>query len=208
MAKRLSKASRGPRRSRRGGKGKAAGDDICTFKPCFGTSKVTASSNMLAGSLFVDGRSSGSCAGTPGASIMNNYLEYRYKALQLEWIPEVGPGVAAAGGKVYVAYIDNPETMNTWIGLTATNALIAIQSIRNVKMFNVWERNTYHAPLTYRRPWFDENYNITDAADVDDRSVQGMIVFAAETVGATDTIGHFRVKSTITMRGYHGSLAT
>ena len=139
---------------------------------------------------------------------MNNYLEYRYNALQLEWIPEVGPGVNAAGGRVYVAYIDNPETMNTWLGYTASNALIAIQSIRNVKMFNVWERATYYAPLTYRRPWFDENYTITDAADVDDRSVQGMIVFAAETVGATDTIGHWRVKSTITVRGFHGSIAT
>lgn len=139
---------------------------------------------------------------------MNNYLEYKYNNLALEWIPEVGPGVAAAGGKVYVAYVDNPEVMNTWIGLTATNALIKIQSLRNVKMFNCWERVTYNAPLTYRRPWFDENYTITDDVDVDDRSVQGMIVFAAETVGATDTIGHFRVKPTITLRGFHGSLAT
>lgn len=139
---------------------------------------------------------------------MNNYLEYKYNRCDLEWIPEVGPGVAAAGGKVYVAYIDNPETINTWIGLTAANALLKIQSIRNVKMFNVWERVTYRAPLTYRRPWFDQNTSITDDADVDDRSVQGAIVFAAETVGATDTIGHFRVKSTITVRGFHGSIAT
>lgn len=207
MANRLTRgrpSGRGPRRNR----GRKAAADIAKFKPCFGTAKVTASSNQLAGSLFVDGRSSGSCAGTPGASIMNNYLEYKYQDVKLEWIPEMGPGVAAAGGKVYIAYIDNPETMNTWIGLTTTNALIKIQSIRNVKMFNAWERVTYHAPLTYRRPWFDENYVITDADDVDDRSVQGMIVFAAETVGATDTIGHWRVKSTIVVRGFHGSLAT
>lgn len=207
MANRLARGrpfGRGPRRTRR----RNANADIAKFKPCFGTAKVTASSNQLAGSLFVDGRSSGSCAGTPGASIMNNYFEYKYQDLKLEWIPEMGPGAASAGGKVYVAYIDNPETMNTWIGLTTTNALIKIQSIRNVKMFNAWERVTYHAPLTYRRPWFDENNVITDDADVDDRSVQGMIVFAAETVGATDTIGHFRVKSTVLVRGFHGSLAT
>ncbi len=63
-------------------------------------------------------------------------------------------------------------------------------------------------PLTRRRPWFDVNYTITDDVNVDDRSVQGMLVFAADTVGATDTIGAFQIRSRVTLRGYSPAMTT
>ena len=200
-----------PRRGRKN-RGKAqqsaVSNDTLVLSPVVTTNNVTAASNLLNGSVFVDCRNSGSVIGSYAAGIANYYAEYRYKHVAATWLPLVGPGVSAAGGRIYVAYIDNPELINAWLGFTAANALSAIKNVKNVKTYNVWEKFTYSVPLTHRRPWFDVNYNITDGVDVDDRSVQGQFIFAAETVGATDTIGSFQINSRVTLRGYTPSINT
>ena len=201
----MESAGKVKRRSKRGGNATFDGTVIC---PCSMGSDLTATSSQLAGSISVDAANNTIAMGSGGTTIANNYMEYRYKDLEVEWLPHVAPGVSAGGGRVYVAYLDNPEQITVWLANTVANNVVSIKTIRGVAVFNAWERFTYKPKLTYRRPWFDVNLTTTNTVDILDRSTQGLIVFAAETVGATDVIGTWQCKSRVVLRGYHGSLAT
>ncbi len=163
-------------------------------------SELTAAANVLAHLITVS-TTAGAASGSIGESIAKNYSEYVYDSLVFRWLPSVGPGVAAAGGRGYVGYTDNAEMMMTYAGATATGTISAVKSHRNMKSFNVWEPFVYSVPLTRRRKTFDTNSTIETTVDVYDRSVQGMVVFGAETVGATDTIGRWQVEGIMTLKG-------
>jgi len=158
--------------------------------------------------MTVDVASGTASASSGGTSIINNYSEYRYKRLTLEWVPAVGPGASASGGKVYVAYIDNPEQMNSWLSASVATNLARIKLMRNTEVFNAWENFTYSVPLSYRKPWFDVNLTTGNTVDELDRSTQGLVIFAAETVGATDTIGSWRTWARIVAKVYQASITT
>jgi hypothetical protein len=195
-------------KSRRVRSRKSAHGDSITLKTLCQSADITAASNAAAGLIAIDARANGVALGAGGSSIANNFQTYKFLSLTLKWLPKVGPGGTSAGGRVYVAYVDNPEQIVTWAGLTAAQALTKINSFRNVLVFNVWKELVYRVPLTYRRNMFDVNNTTTDSVDVDDRSVQGAVLWAVETIGATDIVGSWQTKGVVHLRGLHSSLTT
>jgi len=167
--------------------------------------EISAIANVVATHNYVDVRGGGDAMiGATGAAIANTYSEYKYNKVSVHWLPSVAPGVAAGGGRIWMAYIDNPEQMLSWT--TASNdaaRLLLIKGIRNRQSFNAWEGHVYNLPLTYRKKKFDVNNTVTNSVDVLDRSTQAMFVYAAETVGATDTVGRIEVTSHITLFGFN-----
>lgn len=133
--------------------------------------------------------------------IVNNYAQYRYLKCVARWLPAVGPGVAAAGGRAYVAYLTNPEHMVSWEGLSVATKVSQITAIRNMRTFNVWEPFQFNVPMTMRRKMFDCNFGETSDVNVYDRSTQGMFISAFETVGATDVVGKWIMEFTIELVG-------
>jgi len=190
-------------RSRRGDKG-----DSVNLKTLCQSADITATANAAAGLIAIDCRANGVALGAGGASIANNFQTYKFTSFTMKWLPKVSPGGTSGGGRVYVCYVDNPEQIITWTGLSASQALTKINSFRNVLVFNVWQNQIYRVPLTHRRPMFDVNNTITDAVDVDDRSVQGAVLWAVETIGATDTVGAWQTKGAVHLRGLHSALTT
>lgn len=158
------------------------------FRAVF-TATTTDASKQLGASFAVDCRSSGSVMGTTGATVAALYSEYVYESAVFRWLPLVAPGVADAGSQIYIGYLDNPEMINTYLGLTNAQKIAAVQAMKNVKFFNAWEQFTYSVPLSRRRPMFDVNDTITDSADTDDRSLQGMVVYTAQSLTASTTLG-------------------
>lgn len=134
---------------------------------------------------------------TQWTGIINNYAQYRFLKCTARWLPAVGPGVAAAGGRGYVAYLMNPEHMTTWEASSLATKVSSITVMRNMRTFNVWEPFQYSVPMTMRRKMFDCNFGETSDANVYDRSTQGMFVSAFETIGATDVIGKWIMEFTI-----------
>lgn len=140
-------------------------------------------------------------------SMVQQYREYRYHKVTVQWIPSIGPNSVDAGGRVFLAYTDNPEQgSNFQLGnapLDTTAKKVAfVKGCRNFVAYNAWERFTWNVPLTRRRPWFD--VNTTDAgSDINmyDRAVQGMIVQAYESVSAAVVLGTLRVNFTLELRG-------
>lgn len=169
---------------------------------------ITGAANAFSGSILVDCASGGAVLGPLGNNIVGNFMEYRFTEALVEFLPKVSPGSTAGGGRIYMAYLDNPEQIVNWMADTVANNLAAIKGFRNCITFNVWQRKTYRVPLTHRRPWFDVNKTSTNAVDVLDRSTQGVIVFAGDTIGATDVVGSLVIKSVISLRGGQGTITT
>ncbi len=171
-------------------------------------SDVTATSNLYGSQIAVDCRSNGAAIGSVSASIANCFSSYRFNRMSCTWIPKMAPGSAGGGGRVFIAYTDNPEISASYSALTDANKLIALKSWKNTKVYPVWKEWTYNVPLTHRRPWFDVNYTITDAVDVNDRSTQGFVLFVAETIGATDTVGNIMTDAVLVLRGLDANVTT
>lgn len=158
---------------------------------------TTDASKQLGASYALDCRSSGSVIGGTGSGVAALYSQFVYESCTFRWFPAVAPGVADAGSQLYIGYLDNPEMINTFLGLTNAQKISAIQSMKNVKFFNAWEQFTYSVPITRRKPTFDVNVTITDSADTDDRSLQGIVVVSAESQTASFTLGRFVADSVI-----------
>ena len=161
---------------------------------------LTATANVAAQLFFVDCDSTGAM-GSVGSSIATLYNEFVYESLTMRWLPLVAPGVADGGSQIYIAYIDNPEKMSVLLTLTDTQALAAVKAIKNAKFFNAWEQATYSVPLTRRRPKFDVNITNGHTDDENDRSTQGMVIVAAESLTATPILGHLVSDSCVKFTG-------
>lgn len=151
---------------------------------------LTAASNVAAQVFYIDCTAT-AAMGQVGSGVAALYSEYVYESCVFRWLPSVSPGVSDGGSQIYIAYFDNPEKMAVVAALSATNAVSAVKAMKNAKFFNAWEQFTYSVPLTRRRKSFDVNVTNSHGADVDDRSVQGMVLIAAESIGATPTLGRF-----------------
>jgi hypothetical protein len=130
------------------------------------------------------------------SSITGAYQEYKYNSLQWEWIPRVAPGVADGGSTVYVAYIDNPESIKTIVnGTTFVVAFAMVVNSANMKTFNAWERFTYKVPLTYRKKLFNVNTNLVSTGDIYeiDRTFQGLIITCYQSISAAIVLGQARM---------------
>ncbi len=175
--------------------------DTLVLKTIGFSNDMTAASSLYSTVIAVDGRTGGTGAGAGGASIMNNYRSYFYQSMVIRFVPKLGPGTSASGGRIFMSYTDNPEVYDSWNALTDANKLVTIKKMYDHKVGPVWKQWIYRVPLTRRRSWFDVNYNITDDVNVDDRSVQGYVFVVAETINATDIVGNLEVKSVIHLKG-------
>lgn len=152
--------------------------------------------------FFVD------CSSTYGIArgvngITNLYSEYKFFKAAVEYIPSIGPTSADAGGRIHVAYIDNPEKIANYANtLVAATWLGYVRSSPNVRSYNLWERFTYNVPLTYRRKTFDVNTSLGAYTTDDlDRSTQGAIIIAIETVTPVISVGTYHFTSTVMVSG-------
>lgn len=122
--------------------------------------------------------------------ITDRYNEYKYRSVQFEWIPSISPASAEAGGRIHIAIVDNPEKMVAFEAAVPGTVVNLIRGVKNVKTFNIWERFSCSFPLTYRRKLFDiDTTSGAMTADIADRTMQGQIQIAMETVGPTFALG-------------------
>lgn len=149
--------------------------------------KATAANNS-ATFYTVDCSSTTGCNRTVTA-ITGLYSEYRYNSLSVDWVPGQGPANTEAASRIYFAYLEGPERMATYAAAADAVRTIIVKGIRNVKSCNVWERFTYNVPLTWRRKVFDVNTTAGVSADELERSTQGMLVVAFDSVSAVTTAG-------------------
>jgi hypothetical protein len=113
----------------------------------------------------------------------------------------MGPGVTAAGGRIYVAFLDNPEMINVWVAAGSSNSVAYTKGMRTMKSFNAWERFTYNVPLTRRRKMFDVDTTSVTAVNDLERATQGAVITSAESVTALDVLGQWRMKTTVRLMG-------
>lgn len=165
---------------------------------------TTSATGTYASGIYVDATATGSCMGTIGAAIANTYSQYVYETCVLRWLPSIGPGSAEAGGRVYVGYVDNPEAIKTYMAATTANQILYIKGNRNMRSFNVWENGVYALPLTRRRKMFDVNNAPTHTLENDnDRSTQGLFIFAYESVGTSITMGAWQSEVLVKLHGFN-----
>jgi len=168
--------------------------------------------NLYAGMYAID------CSNTAGTIVANQYIqstaydllaitklynEFVYHSVRYDWVPNVSPGVADGGSQIYIGYIDNAEEIVTWVGAAVGTAFNIAKTGRNTKFFNAWERFSYNVPVSHKQKTFDTNYNLAAYSDsnVNDRSVQGAVVFGASTLSAAVTLGQWRVTYVLELRG-------
>lgn len=145
-----------------------------------------------------------------GTDVLRHYQEYKYLAGTCEWIPKIGPTSNDAGSRVSIAFMDNPELMNTFENATAATKVSIVKTLATCKTFNLWERFVYRVPLTYRRKWFNVNVNLpavgSRTAEEFDRSAQGKVVVCIETTTtgapASGVLGQWKVSSTTMLQGF------
>lgn len=156
--------------------------------------------------------SSGEGMNRAGSDVVKHYQDYKYTSAFLEWLPSIGPSHTDSGGRVYIAYIDNPELIVTFKAATDVNKLPMVRNCANVRDFNMWERFTYRVPLTYRRRMFNVNPTIgTPGNEETDRAIQGLIVISYVSISNTPaaaTLGQWRIVSTTWLRGFTATTLT
>ncbi len=145
----------------------------------------------------------GSSSVTKAATaITDRYNEYKFRNVTFEWIPSISPASADAGSRVHIAYVDNPEKMVAFEGLTAANALTAVRGVKNVKTFNAWERFSCSFPLTYRRKLFDVDTTTgVMTNDIADRVMQGQIQVVIESISAAVVLGTYKFTYGVELHG-------
>jgi hypothetical protein len=145
------------------------------------------------------------CSSTGGANrtisgITGLYSEYRYNSISIDWIPSVGPSNADSGSRIFFGYLEGPERMALFLnGATPIATRVAmVKGLRNVRSCNAWERFTYNVPLTWRRKVFDVNLTAGASVDELERSTQGMVIIAIESITGVVVLGglgQFKVTS-------------
>ncbi len=136
------------------------------------------------------------------ASITSLYQDYKYLQASVEFLPFFGPSSPEAPGRIYIAYMDNPEMMVVWKTASPANKVAFVKGLPGVKIYNIWERFTYRVPLTYRRKWWNVNVNqVTPGAEETERSSQGMVVIAIESISAAVTVGRWLLRGRTQLQG-------
>lgn len=182
--------------------------------------------SMLSNSLYVDASNTTlgvardfhlvDCDGVYGiarntGAMTQFYSEFKFMQVSLEWIPKLGPSATDAGGRIHIAYIDNPEKISTYANAAPGSTTLGyVRGSRNCKSYNLWERFTYNVPITFRKKMFDVNQTLsaTTAVDEIERSVQGAIIIHIETVSAAIVAGTYHIRSKCVLRGMNAAIPT
>lgn len=146
---------------------------------------------------------SGVGASRAAAGVTGLYNEYKFRFINVEWIPSISPASVDAGSRIHIAYIDNPEKMvNFEAAPSDINSINLVRSVKNCRTYNAWERFTYSVPLTYRRKLFDVDTNDASiSVDDADRTAQGQIQIGVESVTPAAVLGTYRVSYGLELHG-------
>jgi len=141
----------------------------------------------------------------PIADVGLLYRQFKYlPGTSYNHIPSVS---LTTTGTVAVAYIDNPEQMAQWIGLTGeANRYDFVTSIGNHKSYPIWKEFSYPLTAPSRRLTYDVNA-VQGSLTIDDyeRAYQGMIILSfAGVVPDAGTVSRAYLHQRIMLRGLCG----
>lgn len=136
------------------------------------------------------------------AAMINLYNRFKFRSVTLEWIPAISPAAIDAGSRVHISYVDNAEKTFNFDGLGAGIAAVnAVRSSRNARTYNAWERFTYNVPLAYNRKMWDVDANPVNDILTLDRTCQGEIQVAVETITPAIFLGTYRISFSLELQG-------
>jgi len=144
--------------------------------------------------------------------VIKHYQEYKYNSASIEWLPSVGPSSTEAAGRIFIAYIDNPELIVAFKAASDATRGTMVKQVANVKNFNIWERFLFRVPLTYRRKIFNVDPTIaTPSNEETDRAIQGLVIVTYNTIGGTATsgaLGTWKLMSNTLLKGFTATIVT
>jgi len=119
------------------------------------------------------------------ANVSKNFQQFKYlPGTQLHYQPAVGLNTS---GTIYVAYIDNPETIADWYLASQTLRLTMIKSSSTVKSFPLWQEFVLPISGTPRQKLFPTDTSVDFTAELDNsKSVQGVFFVGIDGVTAAN----------------------
>lgn len=170
-----------------------------------GTGTVTDANGRVAAFRYYSGGSTVGVRSLVGPTVCSNYSTFRFlPGSKSRWEPNVS---FTTPGRVYCAFITNPEVMATYLAAASALEQIAIilgQS--NVQSFPVWQETEINVPMTMRRKRFDVNQTIGGVVDAMDRSVQTMFVYCVEGGPVSTNVGGFWYHDVVDVEGMHSTV--
>lgn len=164
----------------------------------------TSAGGIISGVNYLVGGDTTNISSSIGPTIVGSYRECLFRSgTKITWSPNVG---FTTTGRIYVAYIDNPEVMVGYLGtLTDTAKLAYIKALTNHVNHPVYKEFTYNMPsIGTRRKRFDVNATGTQTVDTFDRSLQGAFVWVVAGAPGTTDVGAMSLTHQVTVYGLGG----
>lgn len=125
------------------------------------------------------------------SNIADCYELYKVDACTVDWIPVLG---MTNGGRVTMAYLDNPEHINRWGEYTATVRRTIIMSNPRAVSGKITDRLSFTVPCgSLRRKWFQCDRAGAASTLEADRVLQGAVVYYIVGAPAATDVGAMRV---------------
>lgn len=150
---------------------------------------------------YIPGNSNAFISSAAGISIATNYQEGIFRpGSHVTWVPNLG---MTANGRVYVAWIDNPETMVYFETLpTVADLITYLKGVGNMVSHHVAESFVYPIPARSRRKRYDVNASTsTLSVDILERCCQGFIICAVDGCDPTVLAGSLRYTDNLLVEG-------
>lgn len=134
-----------------------------------------------------------------GAVVAAQYGEGVFSKSYAKWVPSVGMTTA---GRVWLAYIENPETIVSFEGYSEAQKASFIKGVANVKCGSIYRELRLDYPGSRRRKAYDTNWtNSAGSADLYDRCCQGAVIWLIEGAPATTVVGTMFLHDELTLVG-------
>jgi len=122
---------------------------------------------------------------------------------KIRWEPNVG---ANSNGRIYCAFVDNPEVMLDIINETnQTTKQTKIRGLSGLKSFPVWQETEIPFPTRTRHKLFSSNQALADNYSDYDRSVQTCFFYFASGVENESQLGGFWYHDVMSVEGLHNN---
>lgn len=155
---------------------------------------------LITSRLYVPGYNSGFSGAPAGVTVAGLYNEGVFlPGSTATWMPTVS---ATTNGRLWVAWLENPEQIANFLVATSTGQFNILRSIANVKSSQVWQPMTYQIPSQTRKKSFDVNQAVLlSDANVLDRCCQGLLIVAVEGVPKDTWLGQMQYYDRLKLRG-------
>lgn len=136
----------------------------------------------------------------PGTTIARYHQEYVVNKATCMYTPAVGTTTA---GTIWMAYFDNPEMIYKFASGSYgySDYLLLARSAPNAKSAQVWQPLEISATVPPRRKMFTIDQTPPASAEVADRTVQGVFIYATSNAPASTTLGFISDSYTTKVRG-------